>query len=148
MSPAAPKPRPYRDWLVHLLTWDALLPILVLATAEGLWQMAPPVEPAARKMQVVEVVALGLGVVGFTLRFVWGARRLAAQDAIWQWVPFVLGLMVLALAETAFLLIRGNTAVPGDAWATTRPLFYAYFALMAVAFTPTPNVQPDGSVEW
>ncbi len=136
---AASSYRRWLVWLLELVIWDGLLPFLVLWTPKLLRFFAGP--PAnGRPFGVVELVSLAVPVAGFTYRFVIGMTAIKRNGFLWQRLVFVVGLCLLALAETAFILIEGDPRVPDDPMVVCAPLYLMYFFLMAVAFLP---VRPE-----
>jgi len=122
----------YTDWILSTLCWDGALPIAVVSLPNRI-MLAWPGRPG-----LVQVIALLIPITAFFVRGAHGFKRnRAGQFRLWQTAMFVIGILLLALWETTFILFTGmpNIAQHSD-WYILWALYSAYVISMAIAFFP------------
>ena len=128
----------YRIWFGRVIAYDGLLPLLVWLTP---W-MAATMLPNRRG--IIEILAILLPVLGFSIRYVAGRRLIAANFCSrrirrFQFAGLCAGLVLLGFIDCVIVLLyvmpRGALQQPGD-WLVLLILLGMYFLLMAGAMFP------------
>ena len=142
----------YRTWMVRLVTWDGVLPLVL-----GLAPFAVSVViPSCRG--AIEVTAVGLRVAAFLIRLVVGLRFIRTNQCSektreFQGIALVLGMFLLVYFDAVSILAH---VIPSGALFATwldffkfMALFNAvYLGLMAVALYPGRIWRLDFSRAW
>lgn len=125
------------SWLLHLATWDGVLPALVALTPLALHWMFPNIQVQRNQINIIEIASILIPIATFGLRFVVGIADLSSKKAKWQSVPFTVGLLVLAVGECAYIGLKNNPGVPaGVGLAILLSVYAIYLPLMAITFFP------------
>lgn len=128
----------YRHWLLTLVTWDGLLPVLVLVTPAVVSFFFP------NQREAREAVGILLPIVAFLVRFCIGLRHIKTNHCNeWlrrlQVVALILGLFQLVMIDSLVLLAHempiANFKDPAEfiVWGV---IITIYLIPMAIALYP------------
>lgn len=129
----------YGLWLRHVVVWDGILPIVVLAAPFAIAALLP------NRQGLLELTALGLPVAAFFIRYGVGRVHIASNNCSStfrqvQFCVFFLGIVLLVFIDCAVIL--SHAMPPGAMFATDADrkiwaiLVGIYLAAMFVAMYP------------
>jgi hypothetical protein len=138
-SEAPPTRINYRAWLVRVIAWDGVLPLLLWLSPFLVRLLVPGINKDAGVL-----LAVPLPICVFFIRIWFGARHIDANRCekfrVIQYYCFLFAILVLLFVDALLLALHGEL---DENWAAYLSLlrdlsipFAVYLALMAVAMYP------------
>jgi hypothetical protein len=133
----------YLTWLQRLVTWDGLLPVMLLAVPLVFRRLLPEANDNFRMAFSVSILMIAFWVrLGTALPLV-ANNRGTERLKKWQYIALAVALYALMMFESfafAYLSAWQEEGISVDQWITLGFLWTSYFALMT--FTLFPGSEP------
>ena len=131
-SPDPEPPSPYAQWVKRMVTWDGILPVVVVGIVP-LLKVAFP-----RNHEVASLFTVAVPILAFFVRLAIGSSYFETHPHRgWQGVVFFLAIFYLVMFDALMIAMRldGNLSVI-DYWCGFLFFYTPYLAMMALAFFP------------
>lgn len=129
----------FAGWLFRFITWDGLLPVVILVVPTIIEALLP------NRRGAIELAAVTLPIAALLFRFAVGRRHISSNNCgrrvrQFQYLALGVGLLVLVLIDA--IMILSHVMPKGELFADKRDrfvcavIFSLYLFLMAIAMYP------------
>lgn len=134
-EPIAVRKVDYWLWFYRLISWDSLLPVVIVSIPMVLRVLFP------NRRGIVEIIGVVLPIIAFFIRYTTGVKHIQSNSCpVWmqrmQYCVFCISIFVLVLFDSFVILLNAIQNFSEEDELVLAVFTVIYFSLMALAMYP------------